>query len=132
MRLEVVPGWSQNRVTSTPADSKPRLICVPVGVVADGADEGGAATEPGDGHHGGRGHAAAFEGAFEDGDLLLGAGDAFKEQYSSSRQQKPRPTTSKSGVGGLLAVLMWVPWWWVVTVEYRGWRASPPGPLSNI
>ena len=49
-------------------------------VVADGADEGGAATEPSDGDHGGRGHAAAFEGAFEDGDLLLGAGDAFEEQ----------------------------------------------------
>ena len=49
-------------------------------VVADGADEGGAAAEPGDGHHGGRGHAAAFQGTLKDGDLLLGAGDAFEQQ----------------------------------------------------
>ena len=49
-------------------------------VVADGTDEGGAAAKPGDGHHGGRGHAAALQRAVVDGDLLLGAGDAFEQQ----------------------------------------------------
>ena len=49
-------------------------------VVADGADEGGVAAEPSDGHHGGRGHAAALERALVDGHLLLGAGDAFEQQ----------------------------------------------------
>ena len=72
--VEVEPGYVHASGLEAALD-----LCAG-GVVADGADEGGAATKPGNGDDGGRGHAAAFQGALENSDLLLGAGDAFEEQ----------------------------------------------------